>query len=138
MDKLIKLFKKYKETILYLVFGGLTTVINLLVYAITTKIFGINYLVCTVIAWILAVIFAYITNKLYVFESKSFKKEVIVKEVTSFFLARLLSLFIDMLIMYVFVSIFKFNDMVIKIISNIVVIIVNYVLSKFIIFKKSV
>ena len=134
--KILQLIKKYKSIILYLVFGALTTLINIATYAIFAKVLNINYLISNVIAWILAVIVAYITNKLYVFESKSFEKNVLVKEVISFFIARLFSLGVDMLFMYITVGIFGYNDVIMKIFSNIIVIILNYIFSKFIIFKK--
>lgn len=136
INYIYELIKKYKSVILYLIFGVLTTIINILTYALLTKIFNINYLISNVIAWLFAVIFAYITNKLYVFESKSFEKRVLIKEIISFLLARLFSLGFDMLFMYITVGIFSFNDMFMKILSNIVVVILNYVFSKFIIFKK--
>ena len=134
--KILQLIKKYKSIILYLVFGALTTLINIATYAIFAKVLNINYLISNVIAWILAVIVAYITNKLYVFESKSFEKNVLVKEVISFFIARLFSLGVDMSFMYITIGILKYNDILMKVLSNIIVIILNYVFSKFIIFKK--
>lgn len=134
--KILQLIKKYKSIILYLVFGALTTLINIATYALFAKVLNINYLISNVIAWILAVIVAYITNKLYVFESKSFEKNVLVKEVISFFIARLFSLGVDMLFMYITVGIFGYNDVIMKIFSNIIIIILNYIFSKFIIFKK--
>ena len=135
-NKILQLLKKYKVIILYLVFGVLTTLINIATYTLLTKVFNINYLISNIIAWILSVIFAYITNKLYVFESKSFKKSILLKEILSFFAARLFSLGVDMSFMYITIGILKYNDILMKVLSNIIVIILNYVFSKFIIFKK--
>ena len=136
LKKCYNIYESKKEMWLYLIFGGLTTLINILTYTFLQRAFNIDYMVSNIIAWIISVLFAFVTNKLYVFESKEIKREVLLKEFFSFILARILSLGIDMGIMYVGISILKINDIVIKILSNIVVIVVNYFLSKFLIFKK--
>ncbi|MEG0872446.1 MAG: GtrA family protein [Clostridia bacterium] len=128
--------KTHKELILYIVFGVLTTVVNYISYVVFTRVFDVKIFSSNIIAWIVSVIFAYITNKLFVFESKSFKVDIILKEITKFILARVFSLFLDMLILYLLVNLANMSDLIVKIISNIIVIILNYVLSKFIIFKK--
>ena len=126
---------KFKEQILYLVFGGLTTLVNIGVYALCTRAFEVEVMAATVIAWGIAVAFAFFTNKFYVFESKEKTAKVWLKESASFVAARVFSMLLELLIMYVFVEMLGFNDMLFKIIANIVVIIVNYILSKFWIFK---
>lgn len=129
-----ELFIKYKELIMYLIFGVLTTLVNIIVYYVSTKIFLINYQISNVLAWILSVTFAFITNKLYVFESKNNDK--LLKETISFYSLRLFSLGIDILIMYIMVSILNINDMISKIVSNVAIIIINYITSKLITFRK--
>ncbi len=140
MKKIIELtktlFNKYKEIIMYGIMGVLTTIVNIIVFAICEKIIGINALVSNVIAWIVSVIFAYITNKLFVFESKSFKKEILIKEIISFTSARIFSLLLEEVIIYVMIDIMNINSLIVKVFSNIVVIVVNYILSKLVIFKK--
>lgn len=131
-NKTIKLYKRYKEIINYGIFGVLTTLVNIISYFILTKIFGIQYLISNAIALILAILFAYITNRLFVFESKN---KNIIKELLLFFYYRLITSVIDMGLMYIFVSLLHFNDMIMKIISNIIVILLNYVFSKLYIFK---
>ena len=131
-----KLFNKYKEIIMYGIMGVLTTIVNIIVFAICEKIIGINALVSNVIAWIGSVIFAYITNKLFVFESKSFKKEILIKEIISFTSARIFSLLLEEVIIYVMIDIMNINSLIVKVFSNIVVIVVNYIFSKLVIFKK--
>ena len=131
-----KLFNKYKEIIMYGIMGVLTTIVNIIVFAICEKIIGINALVSNVIAWIVSVIFAYITNKLFVFESKSFKKEILIKEIISFTSARIFSLLLEEVIIYVMIDIMNINSLIVKVFSNIVVIVVNYIFSKLVIFKK--
>lgn len=126
------LWHQYQEIILYGVFGVLTTVVNIVVYWFFARFFGVNYLLSTAIAWILSVLFAFITNRIYVFESNN---QNIWKEMYLFFTFRLLSGFIDIIDMYLFVDVLHFDDMIIKILSNVIVIVLNYIFSKLFIFK---
>ena len=132
MTEIKNLLIKYKEQILYLFFGGCTTVVNIVVFALCSDILHMELLVSNFMAWVLAVFFAYITNKIWVFESKTETLNELVKEIGSFVFARVVTLLIDMLIMYVGVEILFINKMII----NIVVIVANYVFSKLFIFKK--
>ena len=132
-NKLFVLYKKYKEIINYLIFGGLTTLISIITYALFAKVFHIGYLISNVLSWVLAVLFAYITNKIFVFESKSKKN---IKEITSFFFFRVVSLIMEMIILYVFVDMLHIDDLVTKIIAQVIVIVSNYVFSKVFVFKK--
>ncbi len=133
LNKLLDLYKKYKEIINYLIFGGLTTLISIVTYAIFAKVFHIDYLISNVLSWVLAVLFAYITNKIFVFESKSKKN---IKEITSFFFFRIISLVMEMVILYIFVDMLHIDDLVTKIIAQVIVIVSNYVFSKVFVFKK--
>lgn len=136
LKKIKELMVKYKQVIMYLIFGVLTTIINILSYELFVRVFNTNYLISTIIAWIISVCFAYITNKIWVFESNTKNKLSLFKEIFNFFKYRILSCIIDLIIMYVLVGILKVNDSISKILSNVVVVIINYVFSKFIIFKK--
>jgi len=133
---IIELIKKNREVIFYLIFGVLTTVINFIVYIVSTRILNLDTVVSTIIAWIIAVLFAYITNKLYVFKSKQESVTKLLKEFVTFILARVFTGVLDVLIMYIFVDILTLNDILMKILSNIIVVILNYILSKIVIFKK--
>lgn len=133
-NKLFDLYKKYKEIINYLIFGGLTTLISIVTYALFAKVFHIDYLISNVLSWIIAVLFAYITNKIFVFESKSKKN---IKEITSFFFFRVVSLIMEMVILYIFVDMLHIDDLVTKIIAQVIVIVSNYVFSKVFVFKKN-
>ena len=135
--KIIELYKKYQEIIKYLIIGVLTTIINYVAFAIFVKILNIDMHISNIVAWIVSVIFAYFTNKLFVFESKSFKIQVIGKEIFTFGVARIFSLLLEEAILYIFVNLLNMNQMIIKLVANIIVIIVNYILSKYIIFRKS-
>lgn len=134
IEKLLQIYYTYKEPILYLIFGGLTTLVNIITYFVCYNIASLSNVISTIIAWILSVIFAFITNKIYVFESKS--KSIII-ELASFFICRLGTGILDLGIMYFTVDILKWNALLMKIISNVIVIILNYIFSKLIIFKKS-
>lgn len=136
MTKIKALFIKFKEPILYVIFGGLTTLINIAVFWACDKI-GLSTAVSTVLAWLLSVVFAFVTNKIYVFESKIAKSGVVIKEAVQFFNCRLATGLLDLGIMLLLVDVLHFNGLLIKILSNILVIILNYIFSKLFIFKKS-
>ncbi|MCI6189758.1 MAG: GtrA family protein [Clostridium sp.] len=135
--RLIYVIDKYKEIIMYLVFGILTTVINIISYFLFSNVLGFNKMLSNVIAWILSVLFAYITNKLFVFKSKEYGFNKLKKEITSFFSVRVFSLLVDMFIMWLGINILNINDMVIKIISNVIVVLINYIFSKILVFKSN-
>ncbi len=130
------IYIKYKKIILYLFFGGCTTLVNIVSYYVMSHIFNCSVMFSTVVAWILSVLFAYLTNRKMVFDSKAKRKKDIIKEITSFFACRIATGIVDWLCMYIFVEKIGFNDMVIKIIANIIVIILNYIASKLIVFKE--
>ena len=133
---IFQIFKKNKEAILYLIFGGFTTLINILSYSLLYYAVGFSNTLSNIFAWIVSVVFAYITNKLFVFENKSFAFPKIFVELFSFFSCRLLTGILDIGIMFLFVDVLLMNALLIKVISNVVVIILNYVASKFLIFKR--
>ncbi len=128
-------YHKYKEGLLYLFFGGCTTLVNILAFALF-RLIHIGTYISNGLAWVLAVLFAFVTNKIFVFESKGKSKKETFKEGVSFFGFRVLSLVIDMGIMYLLIDILSWNELLSKVISNIVVIILNYIFSKVFIFKK--
>ncbi len=135
---LSRIYKKYKEIINYLIFGGLTTLVSIGTYALFTIVFKIDYLVSNVLSWIIAVLFAFITNKLFVFASKSRSKKQVSKEIVSFFFFRIVSLGIEMIIMYVFVDLLSINDLITKVIAQVIVILSNYIFSKVFVFKNQI
>ena len=123
---------KCKEIIRYLIVGVLTTVLSLGVYFILTNTFlnphkKLELQLANIISWFISVLFAYFANRKYVFESK---EKHIFKESLAFFSSRLATLILDMLIMFLGVSILSFNDKLVKLFSQIVIIVLNYVLSK--------
>lgn len=132
------IYSKHKEIINYLIFGILSTIVNLLTYYILIfTLFNSNnpieLQITNIISWIISVTFSYITNKIYVFQSNN---ENITKEIIKFYSSRLTTLFLDILLMFIFVTIFNLNDKIIKLIVAIIIIILNYILSKLIVFKQ--
>lgn len=114
----------------------LTTVINLVVYAACYEGAGLSNVVSTVIAWIVAVSVAYVTNKLWFFESRSFEVRVVLYEILTFFGCRILTGVLDIAIMYISVDVYQCNAMIFKFLSNVIVILLNFVASKLIIFVR--
>ena len=133
---ILGLMKKHKSFIAYGVFGVLTTIVNIVTYNICYNSLGISNTLSNIAAWILAVTFAYLTNKVWVFDSKSWKWEVLRREVPAFISCRLATGVLDIVIMFICVDIIGWHAMLMKLVSNVLVIILNYIFSKLIIFKK--
>ena len=133
----MELLKKYREVISYCIFGAGTTLVNLIVYYLCAHPLGIDTVISTGMAWLLSVLFAYVTNKIWVFESHVTGGTAIVKELVSFFACRFLTGVLDVGMMHLFVDEFHFPDMWMKILANIIVIVVNFVASKLLIFRKN-
>ena len=131
-----KLYLKYKDIIPYLFFGVCTTLVNVLTYLCAAHIMKMPVMAGTILAWVLAVLFAYITNRKWVFHSEATGNQEVGKEIFSFFICRLATGIVDWVCMFIFVEILLWNDVIIKLIANVVVIILNYIASKWIIFKK--
>ena len=129
-------FKFLKHLMLYGIFGVLTTILNIFLYWSFTRIFNISVVPSTILAWVLAVFFAYYTNRKYVFESNADSVGSKFHEALYFFICRLSTGFIDILIMYIFAELLGLNDVIVKTVSNIIVIILNYIGSKIFVFKK--
>jgi len=136
-EKIKGLIVKYQDMILYVFFGALATLVNTVSYYLCYNVFGISNVPSVIIAWLLAVVFAFFTNKLWVFKSKSFAPEVLRHEIPTFFGARLLTGLLDLGIMYLAVDVLHGNGTVWKLISNVIVIILNYAASKLVIFRKN-
>lgn len=150
MKTITTILHKYKELITYVIFGVLTTLVNFFVFWLFTKILGEElYLVNNAVAWVAGVVFAYVTNKLFVFESKSWGIKTVVKEASGFLGARVLSFLIEEGGMFLFVSVLGMGEktlafagfvitgqFIAKLILAVVVVVLNYIFSKFFIFKK--
>lgn len=135
MNNLIDLFKKYKEQIMYLFVGGLTTVFCIGIKFILEKCFGIVGLLSVLIAEPLAMVFAYVTNKAWVFETKCKDFKDLMREMISFFSARIFTIILSAVISFIFVDNLNWPNMPVQVAAAIIVVILNYVFSKLFIFK---
>lgn len=140
IEKIKKLYNKYKEIVNYLIIGVLTTVVSLVsfylvrIFVFTNDSqFDIQF--ANVISWVLAVLFAFVTNKKYVFESKSTGYQKFL-EMIKFYVSRLTTLGVEMFVMWLLTSPLKVDDMISKIIVQFIIVILNYVFSKLFVFKK--
>ena len=129
------IFVKYKELIFYGIFGLGATGINILSFCLLRQAVGADLFVSNVLAWIFAFVFAFVTNKLWVFQSKNWKSQTAFREMKNFFIARRVTLALDTFCMWLMIEIMDINDLISKIMVNIIVIAVNYAASKYWIFS---
>ena len=129
--------KKYKSVLLYLFFGVCTTVINVFVYWLSYNVCALPNIASTIIAWVVAVTFAFFTNKIWVFGSSQFTAKLFLYELASFFLCRLVTGVLEVAIMYVTVDRLAWNGPLWKLLTNFIVIVLNYVASKLLIFRRN-
>ena len=148
-EKIKGLINKHRELITYVIAGGLTTLVNLATFKTFNIILGDSkYLISNIIAWVVGVIFAYVINKLWVFESKSWKINIISKEIPEFVGARLFSLIVEEGGLWILVDMLKFDKysfdlfgftidgkLISKIVLAVIVVILNYLFSKLVVFK---
>ena len=135
MKNIKEMIIKNMEIIKYLITGVLTTVISMTTYFVSTRAFHMDEMVANTIAWIFAVGFAFVTNKLFVFESKNWNADTIRKELPSFVGGRLFSLLIDEVVMFIGVKVLHVNDVIIQILKQVIVTVLNYIFGK-LVFKK--
>lgn len=131
--KLWVLYKKYEEPINYVIAGGFGTIVNVGSFAICRTI-GLDITTSNIIAWILTIIFVYITNKFFVFKTANKTKKESAHEFISFVLARLATLGIEILLLNLLIEVLQINELISKTVAQVVVIVLNYVLSKLVIF----
>lgn len=133
----VSTIKKHREILMYIICGAATTLVSLVVYYMCAKFIfdvtnALQLQITNIISWVLSVLFAFVTNKILVFKSKGSP----LKELIMFYGARIGTLLIDMLLMYLFVTVWSFDDMLVKCIVSIVVIILNYIFGKNLVFRK--
>ncbi len=125
-----------KEVFLYLLFGGLSFVISVLSYAYFNAVIGLNELVANIISWVLAVTFSYLTNRIWVFDSPTKTCVEFLKQMGSFFAGRIITLILEEIILFIFISWIGLNSLAVKIVAQVIVIVSNYIISKLVVFKK--
>lgn len=128
--------KKYSEVITYLFFGAMTTLINLVSFWTLSTVFHLETITATVIAWVIAVIFAFVTNKIWVFKSKSKNTQETTKEAVTFMIVRLVTLGVEVFLMWLMVDNFKQDKLIWKLLCSVVTTVLNYIFSKLIVFKE--
>jgi len=137
-DKILSLVEKYREQVLYLIFGFLTTAIDQISFMILLRLLpDMTSIVPAVVSWIIAVSFAYTTNRKWVFQTQSAGIRALLREASLFYIARIFSLLLTVLIMWLLVDLGGHNADITKLASSVLVVISNYVFSKFWIFRKS-
>ena len=136
MDKISQLVKKYWSIISYLFFGVVTTVVNMVVYYLCYHLWGISSDLSTVIAWVIAVLTAFLTNKPFVFGSHDWSPKVLLPEAGSFFGCRLGSGLVELVLMHITVEMLGLPGMLMKLLVNVIVVILNYVAINLLVFRK--
>lgn len=129
-------YKKHKEVLLYLFFGGVSFFLNLILFAVFCKKLNINELIANVICWIACVLFQFFTNRTWVFDGKVNNSGAFIKQLVAFFGGRIFTLIVEEIILLVFITWLGFNDMLIKLAAQVIVIVLNYIVSKVFVFKK--
>ena len=131
-----KLYEKYKDLIPYAFFGVCSTLVNIAAYWVFARLLGLAVVPASVLAWVCAVLFAYLTNRKWVFHSEASTRREIGREIAAFYACRIATGIVDWAGMYIFVDLLGWNDLVMKIVLNLLVIILNYGASRLVIFKK--
>ena len=137
MKRILQLIHKYEDVLSYLFFGGLTTVVNYLVYLPCHNLLGISAGVSNAIAWVFAVAFAYLTNKPFVFRSHDWSLKTVIPELTKFVGSRIASGALETGIIFLTVDLLRWNGNVMKLVTSVLVVIINYVASKLLVFRNS-
>lgn len=136
MKKLVSLLKKYEEVISYLFFGGLTTLVNYIIYLPCYNLLDLSGALSNAIAWVAAVAFAYVTNKPFVFKSHDWSVKTVIPELTKFVSCRVGSGLLETAIIFALVDWLGLNGNVIKLATSVLVVILNYIASKLLVFRK--
>lgn len=129
-------YQKHKEPLLYLFFGALTTLVNFVVFVVFTAWIVIDVLVANVIAWVAAVLFAYLVDRTWVFSSQATTKGQVVGEMVSFFGGRVATLLFEEAAIWLFIKRLGFHAMAVKLAAAVAIVILNYVISKLLVFRK--
>lgn len=136
MKKLFSLIKKYEEILSYLFFGGLTTLVNYIVYLPCYNLLHLSGALSNAIAWVAAVAFAYITNKPFVFKSHDWSAKTVIPELTKFVGCRVGSGLAETVIIFIAVDLLAMNGNIVKLLTSVLVVVLNYVASKLVVFRK--
>ena len=136
MEFIIKIYRKYKEAIDYLFWGGVAFVLSMVLFYLFANVMGIYEQIANILSWVICVIFTYFTNRIFVFQSKVKGLKNILNEFKDFVTARVMTLVMENAILFVMIDLLAINNMLSKLVGQFVVIVSNYFLSKLWIFKK--
>lgn len=128
-------YKKYKEMLLYLFFGGLSFIVSISIYAAFNIGMALNELIANVLSWIITVMFAFLTNRIWVFRSPTNSVSEFIKQMFAFYSGRVITLIVEEAVLLIFITWLGFNSILIKVIAQVIVIVLNYIISKLLIFK---
>ena len=128
-------YYKHREGLLYLFFGGLTVLLAVFVYVILLRGFGIHELISNIVSWIAGVTFSFFTTKKWVFLDRNWQVKYVIRQIFDFYMARLATLLLQEVLIYIFITRMRFNDVGVKIVTEFINIVLNYLVSKFIIFR---
>lgn len=129
-------YKKYKDILLYIFFGGLTTIVSFVTFWVCCDFFEIHELVSNTISWVASVTFAFFTNRIWVFSAPTKTWGEFFKQAAEFYGGRIFTYVFEQVCILIFVTILSFNELLIKLLANIGVLILNYLISKFLVFRK--
>lgn len=130
-------YKKHKEGLLYLFFGGLAFFLSVFIFWLFHIPFGLNELIANVLSWIIVVYFAFTTNRIWVFKARAKNKSEFIRQLLSFYAGRIATLLIEEIILFLFITTMGFNSLIVKVIAQFIVIVLNYIISKLFVFKKN-
>ena len=136
IEKIKKLFVQHWEVLSYLIFGVLTTIVNYLVYLPVYNLLGLSAALSNAIAWVVAVAFAYLTNKPFVFKSHDWSRETVIPELTKILGCRLGSGAAETVILFLAVDLLGWNGNIWKLLTQVMVVVLNYIGSKLLVFTK--
>lgn len=134
--KIAYIYNRYREQILYIAFGALTTAVSILVYALFAELLSVDELIANVLSWLIAVMFAFVTNRIWVFRSEEKGRTAILRQMLTFYGGRVVTLLIEEFILWLFVKQLDFNGLAVKTAAQIAVIVLNYIISKLLIFRR--
>lgn len=133
---LFPFYKRHKQVLLYLFFGAVTTVISIGVFSLLNIALGVNEHIANLTSWVLAVLVAFLTNRTMVFETETNSAGAFLAQMITFYAGRVATLLVEELIIFVFITTLKFDSFTVKLVAQIIIIILNYVISKLFVFKK--
>ena len=136
IERIRAFYGKYREGISYVFWGDMTTLVSYVSYFLFSRGFHLDEMIANALAWVCGATFSFVVNKIFVFRSAGWSPSVLFPEIWKYVSARIFAFVLDMAIMYVGVKVLHIYDLIVKIAANVIVVIVNYVLSKFLIFRK--